>query len=42
LNPHAFIIPMWQSAKSYFTGSSASKRRSDDVMSCAMAHPGLA
>jgi hypothetical protein len=41
LNPQAFIMPRWQSAKSYFTGSSASSRRSDAVMSRAIGHPGL-
>jgi hypothetical protein len=41
LKPHAFIMPMWQSAKSYFTGSAGSSRRSDEVMSCAMRQPGL-
>ena len=33
LKPQAFIIPRWQSAKSYFTGSAGSSRRSDAVMS---------
>jgi hypothetical protein len=41
LNPQAFIIPMWHSAKSYFTGSSGSSRRSDAVMSRAIRQPGL-
>jgi hypothetical protein len=41
LKPHAFIIPMWHSAKSYLTGSSGSSRRSDAVMSRAIRHPGL-
>jgi hypothetical protein len=41
LKPHAFIMPMWQSAKSYFTGSDRSSRRSDAVMSRAIGHPGL-
>ena len=37
LKPHAFIIPRWQSAKSYLTGSSGSSARSDAVMSRAIA-----
>ena len=37
LKPQAFIIPRWQSEKSYFTGSSGSRRRSDAVMSRAIA-----
>jgi hypothetical protein len=41
LNPHAFIMPMWHNAKSYLTGSSGSRRRSDAVMSRAMRQPGL-
>jgi len=41
LNPQAFIIPMWQRAKSYFTGSSGSNCRSDAVMSRAIRQPGL-
>ena len=41
LNPHAFIIPRWQSEKSYLTGSSGSSRRSDAVMSRAIRQPGL-
>jgi hypothetical protein len=41
MKPHAFIIPRWQSAKSYFTGSAGSSRRSDAVMSRAMRQPGL-
>jgi hypothetical protein len=41
LKPHACIIPMWHIAKSYFTGSSRSRRRSDAVMSLAIFHPGL-
>ena len=39
LNPQAFIIPRWQSEKSYLTGSSGSSRRSDAVMSRAIAPP---
>jgi hypothetical protein len=42
MKPQAFIMPRWQSAKSYFTGSSASSARSDAVMSRAMRQPGLA
>jgi hypothetical protein len=41
LKPQAFIIPRWQSAKSYFTGSTGSSRRSEAVMSLAIGHPGL-
>jgi hypothetical protein len=41
LNPQAFIMPRWHSAKSYFTGSAGSKRRSVAVMSCAIFQPGL-
>ena len=41
LKPHAFIIPRWQSEKSYLTGSSGSSRRSDAVMSRAIRQPGL-
>jgi Glycosyltransferase len=35
------FIPRWQIAKSYFTGSAGSRRRSDAVMSRAIRHPGL-
>ena len=41
LKPHAFIMPRWQSAKSYFTGSAGSIARSDAVISRAIAQPGL-
>jgi hypothetical protein len=41
MKPHAFIMPRWQSAKSYFTGSDASSARREAVMSRAMRHPGL-
>jgi hypothetical protein len=41
LKPQAFIMPTWQSAKSYFTGSSASSSRNDAVISRAMGQPGL-
>ena len=41
LKPHAFIMPRWQTEKSYFTGSAGSSCRSDAVMSRAMRHPGL-
>jgi len=41
LKPHAFIIPMWHNAKSYFTGSCGSSRRSDAVISRAIFQPGL-
>jgi hypothetical protein len=41
MKPHAFIIPRWHSAKSYFTGSSGSSRRSAAVMSRAIGQPGL-
>ena len=37
LKPQAFIMPRWQSAKSYLTGSAGSSRRSDAVMSRAIA-----
>ena len=33
VEPAPFIIPRWQSAKSYLTGSAGSSRRSDAVMS---------
>ena len=36
-----YIIPRWHNAKSYFTGSDASKRRKHAVMSSAMRHPGV-
>ena len=41
LKPHRFIIPRWQSAKSYFTGSTGSMARSLAVMSAAIRHPEL-
>ncbi len=41
LKPHAFIIPTWQSEKSYLIGSAGSSRLSELVMSCAMRQPGL-
>ena len=41
LKPHAFIMPRWQSEKSYLTGSRGSSRRSDAVMSRAICQPGL-
>ena len=41
LKPQAFIMPRWQSEKSYRTGSSGSSRWSDAVMSRAIGHPGL-
>ena len=40
LKPQAFIMPRWQSAKSYLTGSSGSSGRSDAVISRAMAPAG--
>jgi hypothetical protein len=41
MKPHPFIMPRWHSAKSYFTGSTGSSRRSEAVMSAAIFHPGL-
>ncbi|MGC4082193.1 MAG: hypothetical protein QM736_08830 [Vicinamibacterales bacterium] len=40
-NPHAFIIPRWQTEKLYFTGSAGSSARKPVVMSSAIRHPGL-
>jgi hypothetical protein len=40
LNPHAFIIPTWQSEKSYRTGSDGFKARSDAVIWAAIFQPG--